>query len=276
MPQVTGQDLGNGASESIQTTVKFFKSLAEKIDSILIDSLSQTYQSVAKATYPIVMGVIVLWVMYYGITLITNPSRVERVQEFLWKFGKIFVIAVIAFTWGYIYQFIVDPVMNGSNEFIAKAAGADAEQLLLDNVGRIFSLVTNTTNEMSTATLDVSAGLIVALISFANFIMAALQIVAYFFIVIESKILIAILLILAPIFLSFLMFDSTKNYFQNWVSAILHPIITLLIMAIVMSFMGYVTQYALTSVLRDGTYEVSISNAFLALIVSLFTIMFIL
>lgn len=260
--------------EFIQSTVDFFKAISEKMDSILLDSVANTYNSVAKATYPIVVGFVVLWVCYFAITLIANPRKSGSIKDFMWKFGKIIFISAIAFAWGNFYELIADPVMNGANDFIGKAAGNDAEQLLLDNVGKIFDFITRTNDKMTTG-LDVGAAFVVAIITALNFLAGALQLASYFFIVIESKILIAVLLIVAPIFLSFLMFDSTRSYFQNWISAILQPIITLLLMAIVMSLMGNVINYSLKAVMPDGQYNVNITSAFLALIISIFTIAFI-
>ena len=202
-----------------------------------------------------------------------KPGQVS-IRNFMWRFGKAIAICALAFTWGNVYEFIVNPVLNGSQEFIAKAAGADAEKLLLENVARIFQHVSDTVSGFSTG-MDVDAALIVALIAMLNFLFAAALIASYFFFVIEAKIILAILLIVAPIFLSFLMFESTRNFFTNWVSAIMHPVLTLLLMALVMSFMGYVTKQALNQVMGGDVIGVNISSAFLAVIISLFTVAFI-
>lgn len=270
---ITSEDLGKGAIGAIKSTVDFFSSLSQQIDSILIDSVANTYKSVAKATYPITMGFLVLWVCVFGIMLMLKPGQVS-IRNFMWRFGKAIAICALAFSWGNVYEYIVNPVLNGSQEFIANAAGADAEKLLLENVARIFQHVSDTVSGFSTG-MDVGAALIVALIAMLNFLFAAAQIASYFFFVIEAKIILAILLIVAPIFLSFLMFESTRNFFTNWVSAIMHPILTLLLMALVMSFMGYVTKQALNQVMGGDVIGVNISSAFLAVIISLFTVAFI-
>ena len=129
---ITSEDLGKGAISAIKSTVDFFSNLSQQIDSILIDSVANTYKSVVKATYPITMGFLVLWVCVFGIMLMLKPGQVS-IRNFMWRFGKAIAICALAFTWGNVYEFIVNPVLNGSQEFIAKAAGADAEKLLLEN-----------------------------------------------------------------------------------------------------------------------------------------------
>ena len=264
-------ETGKGAVEAIQSTIDFFGGLAKEIDSILIDSVAKTYQSVAQTILPIALGFVVLWVSYFGLMMIMRPQQAGSISDFMWKLIKIVAIMAIAFSWSNVYEFIANPFLNGSNELVAKAAGANAETLLLENVAKIFENIQNAIDTFSSSSgFDIGASLTVALITFANFIAAAGQIASYFYFVIDAKLTIAILLILAPVFLSFLMFESTRNYFTNWISALLHPVLTLLIMAIVMAFMGFVTQKAL-----GDTLGVNISSAFLALIISLFTIGFI-
>ena len=263
-----------GMIEAIKSTVDFFGGLAKEIDSILIESVAKTYESVAQTILPITLSFVVLWVSYFGLMMIIKPQQSGSISDFMWKLIKVVAIMSIAFTWSNVYDFIANPFMNGSNELVAKATGADAEKLLLENVAAIFENITKNIENFNTG-LDVGAALLVALVSVLNFLAAAAQIASYFFYVIEAKITIAILLILAPVFLSFLMFESTRNYFTNWISALLHPVLTLLIMAVIMSLMGHVTQKALALVLKDGVYEVNISSAFLALIISLFTVGFI-
>ena len=68
-------ELSTAATSAIKSTVDFFSGLSQQIDSILIDSVANTYQSVAKATFPITMGFLVLWVCVFGVMLIETFAQ---------------------------------------------------------------------------------------------------------------------------------------------------------------------------------------------------------
>ena len=71
-------ELSTAATSAIKSTVDFFSGLSQQIDSILIDSVANTYQSVAKATFPITMGFLVLWVRKKKKKIILKRGQVSN------------------------------------------------------------------------------------------------------------------------------------------------------------------------------------------------------
>ena len=264
-----GTEVSQGAKDALGSAAEFFTHLSELLNDVLLENVAKHYQTVADAVYPIVAAAVLFYIIYAAIGLFYGRENGKSIFDMLFR---IVVISAIAFNWSYIYRYIADPLLNGVPELIGKMFGTDSDVLIVDMVGNLFGQVKQSIDSFDSG-MDIGAALIVSLMSFANFCAAAVMLLYYFYIVISSKLMVAMLLVLAPIFISFLMFKATRSYFFNWVNYMLTPLMTLIVLNLIVAFIGSLVTTAVEHYYSEGL-TVTITAAFVGLIVSGFMILF--
>lgn len=254
-------------SDSMPVIRSFFEDFVNEVNTMLNSSVAEQYQNVASAIQPLFVTAFVAWIMWQAYQI--RFGRGIQIAEIVSNMVKFVVIYTVIYTWSDVYQLIIDPFLNGIPELIAEMTGSTG-----DNVVMSFgdSLFRNVKSSITFFGEDSSGGsfFAAALLSVIMVIVGGLVIISYFIIVIEAKFLVALLLIVAPIFIAFLMFESTKGYFRNWISAMIMPMMTILLMNLTVGLLGGLIWKIFQKYMINGELEVSISAAVLAIIVGTF------
>lgn len=248
----------------------FFIHLSDLLNDSLVENVAKHYQTVANALYAPVLGAVTLMFIVLGIRVWFYSANTSDVLKVM---ARVVFCTALGFSWSYVYQYIANPILNGIPELIGQMFGSNSDNLILGLVANIFNQIKQTVDSlMSDAGMNVGAVIFAGLIAIADFAAVAFMLVDYFFIVISSKLIIAMMLVLTPLFLAFFMFESTRNYFFNWVNFIMQPILTLIILNLIVVFMGSLVTTTLNHYYENGL-SVNLTAAFIGFLVPVFIIL---
>jgi type IV secretion system protein VirB6 len=226
-------DLQNANLDPIK---KILNDLANSIDGSLLQTIQDVYTKVAHVVLPIVAGIIMCWVLFKAIQIVITPNGSGGISDFAKQFFKIAVIMILLSSWVYFAQYVVHPVMSVPSELISAIGGNDPNEpntLIVAFVDNMFTQVTGTYEAISTDNGQIWGAFFAGFVAVILLVVCAFTLGAYFWTVIKNKLMLALLLILSPVFFSFLMFTSTKDYFKNWVNMIANALVTLLVLNII-------------------------------------------
>lgn len=226
-------NLNNNVLEPIKTILN---TLADRIDNSLLQTIQDVYSKVAHAVLPIVAGIVMCWVLFKAIQIIITPNGSGGISAFAKQFFKIAIIMILLSSWVYFAQYVVHPVISAPSEIISAIGGGapdESNSLIVSFVDNMFTQVSTTFDNIVKDSGMIAGGFFAAIVAVILLIVCAVTLGAYYWTVIKNKLMLAILLILAPVFFSFLMFQSTKEYFKNWVNMIANSLVTLLVLNII-------------------------------------------
>lgn len=188
-----------------------------------------------------------LYILLWGFSHLLNIIQ-EPLSDSLKRFTKIFFIFGIAFGMAAYNDYIVDTVTNGPEQLASLLSGASSESSLISNLDSIFEKTWNLGSDFwkKGGLLDGPGLVIVALVVY----LIACVLSAYSaFLIILSKVAVAILCALGPLFIISTLFDSTKRFFENWVAMLANYSLVLVlviavnafIMSIFQTYLGQIT-----------------------------------
>ena len=254
-------------SDSMPAIRSFFEDFVNEVNAMLSSSVAEQYQNVASAIQPLFVTAFVAWIMWQAYQI--RFGRGIQIADIVSKMVKFVVIYTVIYTWSDVYQLVIDPFLTGIPELIAKMTGSTGDNVVLSFADSLFR---NVKSSVTFFGEDGGGGsfLAAALLSVLMIIVGGMVLICYFLFVIEAKFLIALLLIVAPIFIAFMMFESTKGYFRDWISAMIMPLMTILLMNLIVGLLGGLIWKVFQKYMINGELEVSISAAVLACIVGYF------
>ncbi len=220
----------------------FFNAFWTWLQQQLSTYVGDNTQRVAQAVEPAAVTLVTLYVMIWGYLSLTG-----RHQEPIWEGVKRILMIIVIMglglnLWTY-NTLIVDTVYNGPSQLAARVVGAGAPVQTIGtiwesggNVAQIFWLRGGILNG-----------------DFGNYIAAAAiyffvgAICAYaMFLIALSRIGLSLVLVLGPIFIVLLLFDSTKRFFEAWVAMLAnYALITVLTVLAAALLLGIVETYAI-------------------------------
>ena len=237
----------------------FLKTVMSKLDEKLMNGISTYFESVVQSTRPIFAAAVVLYICWVAYEIM---FRQKNISDLMPAFIKIIAIGVFAFSWAHVYQYVADPIMNGVPQLINNIVGQDASEMTLSFADKLIDQVKRMLDAAQEADGSILFSMTVALITTVCIVLTVLLICYYFFLIIVAKVQIAVYLILAPIFIGFAMFDKTKGFFSNWVNGLFSPVMTLLVLNLIISFMGGI----ILSSLSDAALEINLTGAILGMV----------
>lgn len=211
-----------------------FLDLETSIDAGILQTVEEYYNKVANVMLPIAIALISAWIIYKALKIMFAPSSSGALDGFIQQSLKMIAIIVFAFAWEYVFKYLANPIVNGVPELVGKMTGENTDSLILQFVTNMIANV-NTSFSLTEGAEQLIAVILVGIICF---IISLLVLVNYFFTVFWAKIMIALLLIITPIFFTFLMFESTRNWCMNWVNAMMHNVMTLLLLNLIVGFIS--------------------------------------
>lgn len=134
------------------------------------------------------------------------------------------IIWTMVFSWDWFYPYVVELFTTDLDGLIAEMTGSDAKTSFMAFVKVGFTAISNSLGTVDTGITNVVSGFFFVLIYSLIFGLLVVACALFFLIIILCKVIIGILLAVAPIFLACLMFPATRSYARNWLQAILTPI----------------------------------------------------
>ena len=236
--------------------VTIFQDVFAKMDSAVINVLGTKTSQVMNIVSPVIMSAFILYVLLIAISYIkngTDPSEigVDILQRLLsWA-----VIIGLAFNMGN-YTSIVVPMVQGiPQDIIGVITGTNST----DVTNSLDALVTLYTDKLAELFANIDFADIGGYIS-ASLIALILIIFGLPFLIIAggyillAKIMVAILLCLAPIFIGLALFPATRQFASLWVSQVVNYGILLLVISILATIqIDFLTNVVNTTVDLDAS-----------------------
>ena len=209
-------DKGMDALDQITAT------LLNDIDNQIKTKVQKYYQQVTSAIVPIFGAFIVFWLIFNGVRM--GMGAVSNYNDLLFIFGCMVIIWTMVFSWDWFYPYVVELFTTDLDGLIAEMTGSDAKTSFMAFVKVGFTAISNSLGTVDTGITNVVSGFFFVLIYSLIFGLLVVACALFFLIIILCKVIIGILLAVAPIFLACLMFPATRSYARNWLQAILTPI----------------------------------------------------
>lgn len=203
------------------------------IDSALSAYLDSTVQNVISAISPVARTMMVIYICFWGVSVMRGMIS-EPITDGVVRIVRLSVITGIALGTGYYSQFVSDWLWNTPNELARVVAGSDAVSNIsyLDTLWeRVFNFGHKFYEEGETQANSFgipNLGLLAAGWAIWGTGMLALTIGAFTLMI--SKVMLAVMLALGPVFIIMAMFEPTKQFFSAWTGQIANfvvlPVIT--------------------------------------------------
>ncbi|MDM0049757.1 type IV secretion system protein [Variovorax sp. J22R115] len=223
----------------------FFQQFWAWLDTQLTGYIASHSVIVAAAVEPAVVTLATIYVMMWGFLSLTG-----RVQEPVWEGVRRIVFIALVFgvglrLWNY-NSVIVDTFFNAPGQLAAAITGASNPIAVIDTIwdkgGTVASILWNKGGVLSGDFGFYLAGAIV------YFIMGGVAVYSLFLLAL-SKLALAIILAIGPVFICLLFFEATRRFFEAWIAqlanyaliAVLSTLVATLMLKVVSS---YATQTA--------------------------------
>lgn len=185
------------------------------VDSVLGGYTASAYGAIASKVAPSLYAASTLVVAFYGWAVLSDKVQHPLGTMFRNVFAIGFVLmAALQWTW---FSYIYDIFTNGPQTFVASLTGGQNEITALDNfydrgMDTAFAILGNAG---MTDFGQIIMGVIV-------FLITAIQTAVAIYLLVTAKMVTALLLILAPIYIGFAMFQTTRGYTMNWFGTLLN------------------------------------------------------
>lgn len=217
-----------------------FTAIGMQIDNTLFAFVGQVVGKVIAYLGPIALGLVTIWVLHTAIQFMLGRSS-DPILEFAWKAATLYLIVGAATLGGFYHAWVIDTHNALATNVVTMFAPPGSK---LQNINSIW----NALDVFNTAASDLAAKVMVdavfkninpflalacaLLFSLANVIFLFFALCVVFF----TKAISSFLLGVGPIFILTLMFQSTRQYFFNWLGALLGSVVLTWVVFFILGF----------------------------------------
>lgn len=221
--------------------MNFFGDFFDWLTRLLQSYVGSTTTTVSLAVEPAVVTLGAIYVMFWG--LMHLQGQIE--EPVLVGVKRILVVALILGVglglWRY-HEVVTDTFFNAPDRFAAKIVGAPTTIAVVDQVWTNGNLVAE---ELLRKGSVLSADFAYYLAGFLVYLLVGLTVVYTAFLLALSKVAVAVIISLGPIFIGLLFFDATKRFFEAWVAQLAnYALITVLGLMVSAVMLSVVRAYA--------------------------------
>lgn len=225
------------ASSTTEITQKGIKALDQistdllnNIDKNIKHKITLYYQHVTSAIIPIFSAFIVFWIIFNGIRM--GLGAVSDYNHLLFVFGCMMLVWTTVFSWDAFYPYVVELFITDLDQLIAEMTGTDAKSSFMAFVTIDLETISRAMGNTDIGITNPVSGFFFVMIYALIFGLVCIACAMFFLIIISCKLVIGVLLAIAPIFLACLMFPATRHYASNWLQAVLTPIVINLLLIV--------------------------------------------
>lgn len=229
-----GNEISKNLSQVTQSGMaeldKVVDSLITGVDKNIKDNLQGYYQKVTAPIIPVFAGFIIIWISFQAIKMMLGMA--VEIQGVVATFVIMLLIWSIVFSWDAFFPYVAEVFLDDVPNLITEMTGTDSKTTLQSFVSIIFESIALAFSNIDTGITNVVSGFFFVLIYSLVFGLACAVCGLFFLIWIICKVIIGILIAVAPIFLACAMFPATRRYATNWLQAILTPLVVLLLLIV--------------------------------------------
>lgn len=208
-----------------------------KIDDLLIVTLGSKTASIINIIEPVVYSAFILYVVLVTMSYMINGTSIGEIGgDLLKRFLAWSVVIGLSMNIGNFNSILV-PIVNGVPEEIMQAVTGTSSNSIASSLDNLVGMYIQVISTMfsNIEFMDIGGylgGMFVgAIMVFGGFLFV---IIAGFSILL-AKLMTAILLVLAPIFISLALFPATRQFASLWVAQIINPALILIITSVICS-----------------------------------------
>lgn len=227
----------------------FFQQFWTWLNDQLTEYLAARTATVAGAIEPAVVTLATIYVMIWGFLSLTG-----RIQEPIWEGVKrIFFIAIVLGVGLRLWLYngvIVDTFFNAPVQLAAKITGASNPVSVIDTIwDKGGTVASNLWNKGGVLNGDFGFYLAGAIV---YFIIGGVAVYALFLLVL-SRLALALILALGPVFVCLLFFEATRRFFEAWIAQLANYALVAVLSSLVASLMlQIVSSYAAQTAARGA------------------------
>lgn len=192
--------------------------LNELIDVATVGYINQTFNNIWAALEPLMVLIFATYIVIMGFGVMRGiiAMPVNTFIESILKFG---LILTLVSNWTIFSTYVVDVITNTPDAMAGVISGnAGAGESATAQIGLIY----NKAIAAITYIKSQKGWVLPTIMSIVIFIPATLMMVFAIFLVVLSKIAIAVLVGVAPIFIVFLLFSVTRQMFEAWLRQVIN------------------------------------------------------
>ena len=212
-----------------------FENLLNKVDAVLYTAFSTSYATMSNAVAPVLVGAITMLVALYGLSIAFG--RDFQFQDFLTLIVRIVVVYLLVTGFSFFNTVIFDPLTQAPGQLaviLASHSGATNVNELIDGFLKTGWIAIDVI-EQNAGTFDAGAFALSLIMFTATLLVGAVSFVVFAL----AKVVLALSLMLAPVFCSFLAFQATRGWFESWLRMLFQAGLVLMLaagtMAIIMA-----------------------------------------
>ena len=235
------------------------------IDSLNVDFVNSVYNALVMENRELIALIIALYVGIYGyLVMFGKISPGPTVSEFVWHIGRVFFIMAFGFSFSFFYETMYVFFIYGPDTLISSILNAlDTQYYNSQDINHAASIFYDKGTLLGEAIMSMSEmGILSVYFVWGGAVWLITMIITSLTVglIIVPKILSGILMALAPIFFTFLLFNPTRGLFEGWirmlfgcflVPIILYSLLTLTLFALKPS-MEVIERDALGGVIDSG------------------------
>ena len=241
--------------------LNFYSDLLDSTTVPLQTFITKTATTVISAITPVATTLLMIYVMFWGWSMIRGVIT-EPITDGITRIVKLAIICGIALSFGLYSQFFVDFLWLSPDRLASLISGATTVDkinfldIVFDKIWAYAEIWTDASKKNASAVGGIPE-LGQWFMSWILRILGALMTGYAAFLFVLSKIALAILLALGPIFILITMFESTRKFFDAWIAQCLNFSFVIVLTAAVLNIMG---AYIDSSVVKAGKASVGAIN----------------
>lgn len=238
IPNAPSPDKGNAIYQEMSKVTeqgmgllgKFVDAIQHNVDQNLKSSLQTYYQKITAPILPVFAGFIVIWLTFQGFQMMLG--RAIAFDDVIANFIIMLLIWSIVFSWDAFYPYIAEVFLEDIPNLISEMTGTDAQSTLGAFVTIVFDVIAKSMEKVDMGISNVVSGLFFVGVYLTLLLLACVLCGIFFLIWVICKMIIAILIAVAPIFIAAAMFPATRRFATNWLHAVLTPNVIVLLMIV--------------------------------------------
>ena len=221
--------------------------ILSNIDTATITYINGTFVNLWGAISVSFRNILVLWIILYGLAIWRGLVKTP-VQEFAWTMLKFAVIYGLISTWGLFSGIVVQFITNTPDAMAGVISGGNTGTTASHAIGNVYIKAIAVADNAMSARGWFMPYLLGGLILLA----ATLMMIYALFLIALSKVALAVLVGLGPLFILMLMFKQTQKVFEAWLQQIINYMLIVILTVGVLGLMETIAANAVTAIPPDG------------------------
>ena len=222
--------------------------ILNNIDAASRTYISDTFAKLWEALSDPFEKILILWIILYGLAIWRGLVKTP-VQDFAWTMLKLAVIYGLISTWGLFSDIVVEFITKTPDAMAGVISGGSTGEGVSREMGLIYIDIIAAVDKVMSADGWVMPYVLGGLI----FLIATLMMAYALFLIALSKIALAVLVGIGPLFILMLMFKQTQKVFEAWLQQVVNYMLIVILTVAVLSFMQEIAKSAVETIPLDDT-----------------------